>query len=277
MEVYIESVFINNFVIDAILIFLTGKIAKYPIKKIRLIFASVLASSVAIIYPVLPLKTFFLVIFKIFASFFIVFVAFLEKNIKKLLFLQVAFLFLTFMLGGLIMGISIFPTQIQPTNYGIMWNYNIPPALIFLSIFLLVYIGNQLYKKVFKVNKINNFFYKVDLCFQNICYTTMGYLDSANYLMTSNSTPVIIISSNAFDEFIKDNCKEKNTVSKNMGTLQISTLSDNKKHLPYFLLDQLVIYSKEKNYIHKNIAVAISDKLFSKKVNANVILSPYLF
>lgn len=277
MEVYIESVFINNFIIDAILIFLTAKIAKYPIKKINLILSSILASFIGIIYPLLTINGILLLIFKIFSSFFIVFIAFFEKKLKKLLFLQLLFLFLTFLLGGLIIGISNFTTKIQATNYGILWNYDIPPSLIIISIFAFIYFGNQIYKKIFKNNKIDKFFYKVGLYYQNIYYTTMGYLDSANYLLDDNSLPVIIINSIALDDFLKLGSKERLTLFKNIKTIQISTLSDKKKHLPCFLLDRLEIYSKEKKYIHKNVTVAISDNQFNKKINADVILSPYLF
>ena len=126
-------------------------------------------------------------------------------------------------------------------------------------------------------NKIRQFFYNVELCYNATTYSTQGYLDSANYLKDKNNNPVIIINKNTFDNIFKNNLIDKQKIIQNRCNIQISTLSDNKQQIPCFLLDKLVIYSNKNCYIHKNVTVAISSSLFQNQVQAEVLLSPYLF
>jgi len=278
MEVYIEFVLIENFIIDYILLFSTSILTKFKAKKKRLIISSSFASFSAIFITLINVSGMLLLLTKLMISFLIILLCFYPNKLKNLFLSNIVFLFLTFLVGGICIGISLLTTKIDYGTSGIIWNFEIPLSVIILGLFLFVYLGNQILMHINKKNKISSFFYKIELYYNDILYSTQGYLDSANYIIDKkNNSPVILINENTFNTIFKNNDLNKQKIYQNMWSIQISTLSDKKRQIPCFLLDKLVIYSNSNRYIHKNIVVAISPHQFVQEVNAEVILSPYLF
>ena len=97
--IYIDELIVLNFIIDYILIDITGKILKYNTKLSRKIISCIIGQT-SIIYLFFNLGNFFLFIFKIVIGIFMILVAFGYNDIKTTIKNILSFYIISFLLGG---------------------------------------------------------------------------------------------------------------------------------------------------------------------------------
>ena len=166
MILYIDIIFMENIMMNYIIILTTGIICKQDTKQIRILISSALGSLYAIISYLTNLKIYGNQISKILLSICMIYIAFHAKNIKVMLKQLVIFYLTSFCFGGaayyLLYGVN--PNLIKSVNGILIGTYPIKIAIFggILGFFILnisfKIIKNKLTKK--------DIFYEIEIAFQ---------------------------------------------------------------------------------------------------------------
>ena len=132
MTVYLDVVFLENIVINYIIIYATGIISKAKIKQLRIILGSTIGAIYSIIYYIFRLKIYSGVILKIVLSIVIIYVSFKSKNLKELLKQVLLFYLVSFVFGGAAIAIiyMVNSHNITIQNGVLVGNYTLKTVLI---------------------------------------------------------------------------------------------------------------------------------------------------
>ena len=100
MTIYLDVVFIENIIMNYIILYGTAIIAKVIPKHIRLVLASGIGAVYAIVAYMSILKIYSFIILKVILSLVIVYIAFNSQNVKQLLRQLLLFYLTSFVFGG---------------------------------------------------------------------------------------------------------------------------------------------------------------------------------
>ena len=100
MTVYLDVIFLENIVINYIILYVTGIISKSKIIQIKLILGSLIGAIYSIIYYLLNIKIYSNFILKIILSIAIIYVSFKSNNLKELSKKVLLFYLVSFVFGG---------------------------------------------------------------------------------------------------------------------------------------------------------------------------------
>lgn len=194
MTVYLDIIFIENILMNYIIIFASGIVIKSEIKKIRIFSASCIGALYTIIMylNIIPISANF--IMKIILSFVIVYIAFKPKSIMKLLKNVLIFYLVSFVFGGCVFALMYFvqPQLAHMKNGVFVGSYPLKVGIIGGGIaFIIVQIGFRIAKT--KLEK-NNVIYNIEVFINKNSVTIKGLLDTGNLLKDPiTGFPVIII------------------------------------------------------------------------------------
>ncbi|RSK26948.1 sigma-E processing peptidase SpoIIGA [Bacillus sp. HMF5848] len=208
MTIYLDAIWLLNFLFDALILSLTSYILKRKVKKIRLILGSLLGSSI-VIFMLIP-HTSMLVsnpIVKLFFSMLIIFVTFGFGQLRIFIENLLTFYFATFAIGGALVGVHYFlQVQFVTENGVIITNLTglgDPIAWLFVVICfpLLWYftkkrISNVKYQ-TYKHDQLVDVIIEISDISLNVC----GLIDSGNSLHDPISkAPVMIVDATAVSD-----------------------------------------------------------------------------
>lgn len=186
MTVYIEYAFLQNFLLDGVLLWLSYKGTKTPFKWGRYAFATLFGAVFAVVYPLLGLTSVLSFLLKISAGFFLCLLAFGNLRGKKewgrYTLFSAIFFSLSFLFGGALNSI----TQGLSTN--VIRKVVTPLGFLCLSLFC-VYLFRRLYKK----KAILRFIYECTVASNNKSITVLGFFDSGN-AATKKGLPICFVS-----------------------------------------------------------------------------------
>ena len=191
MIVYIDLVFLINFILDLLLL-LTINIALKRYSKIKRLILGALFGSISLLYLFIPLNQVLLFIFKIVMSIIMCIIAFGYKNFKYTIY-NIIYLYMTsIILGGFLYYLKI---EFSYSNKGFVFYYE---GLAINYIFLLIISPLILYvfiKSIRALKEIKNYYYKVKIVFSNNYEITLsGFLDTGNKLIDPvTNKPIILI------------------------------------------------------------------------------------
>ena len=194
MTVFIEYVFIDNFVIDYMLIKATLMLSGITIKKGRLFFCAFLGGIVAVTYPLLNVTGVLLTIIKILFGVLFVFLSAKFSNKKQLYVSTLIFFGLTFALGGAIIGVY----QILNFDY----NSQISIATIILPSYLFLKVIVSLVKFAERKKQIDCLVYDCKIYFEDKQFSARGFYDTGNNLYQGDDT-VIVANKRFFTTLVK--------------------------------------------------------------------------
>ena len=100
MTVYLDVVFLENLVINFLIIYVTGIIAKAKISIFRILLGSAIGAIYSIIYYIIEMRIYSIFFIKIFLSIVIIYISFNPKNFKKILKQIIFFYLVSFVFGG---------------------------------------------------------------------------------------------------------------------------------------------------------------------------------
>lgn len=190
MKVYVDLVFILNFLIDFILLLSVNYILRRNIKWWRLVIGSLLGS-ITLFIMFIRMNNIIFILFKLFTSFFIIIVSFGFKDIKYTFKNVLYFYLVSMLLGG---GIEFLDNQFKYTNYGLVFVDNglsISYGIVF-TIGLFIFFK---YMKCFKELK-NNYsnYFKCKVFFDNEQSIILNaFLDTGNKLKDPYTNKSIIL------------------------------------------------------------------------------------
>ncbi len=113
MTIYLDIVFVENIIMNYIILFATGIICKEKIRQIRIIISSIIGSIYSVAYYITEIKLYATIIAKILLSIIMIYIAFNSKNLKKDFKLLIIFYLTSFAFGGCAFAILYY---IKPQN-----------------------------------------------------------------------------------------------------------------------------------------------------------------
>ena len=284
MVVYAEYVFLENFIMNYIILSLTAKFGKTLTSKLKLILASSIGALYAFVIFFPSLHFMFSIFMKIACSMLIIVLAFTPYRFKEFFKLTGIFYLITLVFGGAGFALFYFTSFNGIVSNGVFYITNISVKIIMLAgglgyiliNFCWSYIQKQLSKdKVYMTLKIEMGGDVVEL---------MGMVDTGNSLTDPITRyPVIIVEYDAILQLFPDNLKEVFRGSKFPNFNEIALVINDTlwmtrlRVIPYEALGtengMLVGFKPDSVYIEKDSEIkSINDTIiaiYSKKLSKN--------
>lgn len=257
MTVYVEYVFIDNFVIDLILFKTAFKITGKSVPRLRLIVCSLFGATFALFYPLITENTVIITAAKILFGLFLTFCAAKFSCLKDYASFTAVFLGLTFFVGGIIIGAF--------SLLGLDYSAEYSVALMILPVWLAVSGVIKLVRYFYRNKDLSGLTTAVKIVCNGKAVNVKGFFDTGNALYDGLS-PVILVSYKAVKSVLGV------STLKNAKYLTIKTAVGEEKKI-CFKPDAVAIYSGEKKHIFYNVRVCVVNTEFS---GYDAILHPAL-
>lgn len=248
MTVYIEYAFLENFLLDGVLLSLALVAAKAPLRWWRLVLSASLGGVFAVVFPLLRLPAFLLTLLKISVGFLLCLLAFgrikTKKDGSRYAFTSLFFFLFTFSFGGAITGVFD----------------RVSPVALLIGFAVLSLISLFLIGKLYAKRALNGFLYDCRILYKQRSVAVSGFLDSGNRAQ-KYGVPVCFVS----PELIYDLFSEE--IFENGGQvcdeLSVSTLNGEKKY-PLYKGD-IEIVTKEGVHKKREVYFAPSANMISRE------------
>ena len=193
MTVYLDIVFLENILMNYIIIFATGVAVKEKLSKVRILISSAIGAIYTIIMylNIIPIYSNF--IMKLVLSIAMVYIAFKPKTFKKLIKNLIIFYLVSFVFGGCVFALMYFiqPQLAQIRNGVFVGAYPLKVALIGgLISFAIIQISFKIVKT--KLSK-KDMIYQIEITINNKSIKTKALLDTGNLLKEPiTGLPVVV-------------------------------------------------------------------------------------
>ena len=194
MTIYIDVVFIENLIMNYIILFATSIIIKIKVKHIRLILASILGAIYSIIAYMSILEMYSSVILKIILSVIIVYIAYNPQNVKNMWKYLVIFYMTSFVFGGASFALIyiVKPQDILMKNGLFLGTYPLKTIILGTIVaFVVIVTSFKLVKS--KISK-KDMFCTIKININKVEIETKAMIDTGNLLKEPiSNTPVIVV------------------------------------------------------------------------------------
>ena len=278
MTFYIDIIFVENIIMNYIILFATGLIIKKDTKHLKLFVSSIIGATYAIMSYISGLEIYTNQITKFLLSIVMIYIAYNPNNIKKMFKDIVIFYLTSFCFGGaayyLLYYIS--PQQIKNIGGTLIGSYPMKIAILggILGFFILNIAFNVIKNKVDKTS----IFYDIEVFYKEKSVKVKMLLDTGNLLVEPiTSFPVIIIEKEKMKEILSQKDLEiigKGLVNNFDGLsedlklrckiIPFSSIGKNNGMIIGMKPDYIKIYEEENIKIIKKVIVGIYDKKLSK-------------
>ena len=290
MTVYVDIVFIENVLINYIILLATSLISKNKIKYVSILLSSIIGGLYAILNYILPMNVLENIFFKIFLSFVMIKIAFIELKLKKLLICLVMFYLTSFTFGGtaFMLLFLISPEKLIYRNGVFTGTYPIKITLIGGIVgFLIIFIVSKIIKNRFNSSDL--------LCELEIFYNGKSkkiktMLDTGNLLKEpiSNQDVIIVEKESLYDIFNNELLENINSITKgkwlndsNIHSYKIkiipfSSLGNDNGLLIGFKPDYIKIYNEEE-IVRDDVIIGVyngkltKNNLYTSLIGLNVL------
>ncbi len=194
MTVYLDIIFLENIVINYILLYVTGVISKSQIIQRRLLLGALFGATYSIIYYLFKLKIYSSFITKIVLSIVIIYVSFNSSNLKDLLKKVLLFYLASFVFGGATIAIiyMVNSQNITILNGVLVGNYTIKTILIgiIIAYFTVIFAFKIIKSKISK----NDLICEILVTLNNKKIKTKALIDTGNLLKEPiTNLPVVVM------------------------------------------------------------------------------------
>lgn len=190
MKIYIDYIFLINFVFDFILLISISYLLKRNVKVLRIIIGSIIGGlSIFILFIRIPSLVFFFL--KILSGILMVIVTFKYKDLKYTLNNFFYLMILSIILGGFLYLINI---EVGYEHVGMIFymngeNLNIFILMLFAILIMIIYV-----KKIKSYQNKINYYHKVIIYTEKSSIFLNGYIDTGNNLIDPYfNKPVLIV------------------------------------------------------------------------------------
>ncbi len=291
MTVYLDIIFVENILMNYIILFATLIILKVKNKgqQIRLLASSVIGSSYAIIVYLNIIPIYSNIITKIILSIVMIYVAFNPQNVKQLLKQLLIFYLTSFVFGGCAFALIYFikPERVKMNNGVFVGTY---PIKVTLIAGIIAFIITQI---AFKINKIRldskNTFINIKIYYEEKILEVKALLDSGNMLKDPISgMPVIIIEKEILHKIIPEEIlnyienivggeeqREKTEVKKYLSKIRMVPFMSIGKENGMLLgirIDKVKIETEEINIEKDNVIAGIYNQKLTKDNKYNALI-----
>lgn len=283
MTVYLDIVFIENVLMNYIILFTCVILLKIQLKKIRIFLASSIGAVYTIIMYLNIISIYSNIVMKIILSIAMVYIAFNPKNIKQILKEMIIFYLISFIFGGCVFALMYFiqPKLVQMKNGTFVGTYPIKVAIIGGTVaFVITQISFKLVKT--KISK-KDVIYRIAISIFERQIEIKALLDTGNLLKEPiTGYPVMIVEKNCLKNFLPDEII--NNLNKIIGgdtneiisNIQLSKYISRFRMIPFssvgkqngLLLgirsDKVIIKTDETNEVVNNVIIGVYEKSFTK-------------
>lgn len=284
MEVYIEYVLIDNFVINYLILLLTKKTMKLRTTFLRMLISSMLGTIVAILLPLFSLPSWAMIFIKIILGLLMVFILSRYYKLKEFLFAFLLFLGYTlFLVGASLATLLAFGTSLDLLAQG-GYDIAVPLGIILLIVAIYVYILVESAKYFTRKKDMQPYIKDVKLFLANKEIDLKGFVDSGNKLYDRKTgLPVVIVSMKSLEKHFSKEVLENLVLEngdlgkfKNVHLISYNTISGEPKKMVVFSADKMVIKSGVNEYITNRFMLGVSYKVFNDAVPYDLLLSSNL-
>ncbi|CDQ40202.1 MULTISPECIES: sigma-E processing peptidase SpoIIGA [Virgibacillus] len=297
MTIYLDAVWALNFLIDLMLIMLTQALARDSTRKRRLISGGFVASLLVPISIYFPDSFLTTVIGKLLFSCLIIYTAFGFKNFYRWSKLVFIFYFVTFAIGGGLIGIHfLFQQPFNIDNNGFLTfhsGFGDPVSWMFVFIgFPIVWLFTKSRMDKHAVEKIRyDQLYPVSIVLNGNSFSTTGYIDSGNQLTDPITKKPVILCDEPFLKqwFSEDEWEQLKKCNESLQIENLPTKWESSIQLvPYqgvqgssmFLLtlrpDKLIVYYGEQRIETSKVLIGIQFAELTKDRSYHCLLHPQI-
>ena len=271
MTIYVDIVLIENIIMNYIILFSVGYIAKIKISHIRIIIASLIGAIYAILAYSQVLQIYGSIILKIILSMSMVFIAYNPKNIIGMFKELILFYLVSFALGGCAFALLyiVKPQEIFMQNGVYIGTYPIKIILLAGILgFTITYLSFKLVKN--KISK-KELIYRIEIEIENKKIQTDVILDTGNMLKDPiNKNPVILIEKEKLYEILPiyilgENEKEYELeYRKRLRIIPFTSVGKQKGMMIGIKADEVKIFTDIDEIINKDAIICPYERKFSK-------------
>ena len=283
MTIYLDVIFLENIVINYIILYVTGLISKSKIKQKKILLGASIGAIYSIIYYLFKLKVYSSSIIKIILSIAIIYVVFNSNNFKDLFKLVLLFYLTSFVFGGAaIATIYMVDSQnITIQNGVLVGSYTIKTILIgiIVAYFTLIFAFKIMKSKLSKKDLIC----EIRVTLNNKIIKTKALIDTGNLLKEPiTNLPVIVMEHTLlFDVIPKDilNNTEKvlggdfskipddikDEYSSKLKVIPFSSLGKQNGMLLGIKGEDLTVYLKDETKKIEKVIIGIYNKSLTKR------------
>ena len=275
MIVYLDVVFIENIIMNYIILLATSIISKQKIKIIEALLSSSIGGLYAVLNYILPMNVLENLLFKIFLSLLMIKIAFYNLKLKKFLICLLMFYLTSLTFGGaaFMLLFLIEPKNIIYNNGILVGTYPIKIALLGGILgFVIIFIVSKILKNRFNSS---NLLCELEIFYEGKSEKLKTLVDTGNLLKEPISKlDVIIVEKSYLKKFIDDNVMRemKNIISgKFLGNVNNDIYKYRFKLIPFaslgnengvligFKPDYIKLYYCEDVVVKKDVFIGIYD------------------
>lgn len=263
MVIYIEYAFVENFLFDICLLYLSIKTARLPVLPFRIGLSASFGAIFAIVFPLLKLPVFLAYVLKFCVGFLLCLMT--QKHIKTKNewgrdALNVVYFFLySFLFGGVLTGL-----------FQQFFDKKVPSVLVMTGFAVLTVFCAIFIKKAYKRRVLHRYIYESRITYQQKSIEIMAFFDSGNFAI-KNGLPVCFLSPNTLYQLIAEEIFKKDT-GQVRDEITITTLGG-EKTLPLFKGETEII--TKDGCIKKEVYFAMSANMLSR--DYEMIFGCYVF
>ena len=283
ITIYIDIIFLENLIMNAIILYATAIILKIKPEMLRIILSSAIGSLYVIIEYVTEITIYTSITSKAILAITMIYVAFNPQNVKKM-WKQVAIFYLTsFVFGGVSLYLIYYinPQEILTKNGMFVGNYVL--KVIMLGA-IVAFITIKISLKIIKTRITSKDMYcKIKFKIGENYIETKAMIDTGNLAKEPiTNIPVVIVEStlleNAIPLDILNNVEkilsgdlsrfseeiQENYISK-FRCIPYSSLGKQNGMLLGIRVDEIEVFTEDENKITKNVIIGIYDKSLTKR------------
>jgi stage II sporulation protein GA (sporulation sigma-E factor processing peptidase) len=257
MVVYVEYVFLDNLIIDALLITLARKVLKLEIKKLYVFLSALFGSVVAVVTPLFKLSLAWSFTLKMPIGLIMVLLSGKFKTVKEFVYCFYTFLFFTFLSGGCLLAVFWgLGLSFDPINY--VHNQEVSFGLSILSIYILYRLVKRVIVKIYKKKEINNFTVKCQIQIDGKQFEFVGFFDSGNSLYyRKGDCPIVLCSKEVYERLKKEGVLERTQED----VISVNTVSG-RCYVPIYKTQKFLIYNGLIPNILYNVMIGVTSGNF---------------
>lgn len=296
LEIYPDIIFILNFFIDFILLFLLKKVNRKASNLKRLLGASALGALFAVLVSIFPRMNIVIrfVIMNVAASVIMLRIAFGKTSRMDLIKQVITLYLITYFTGGLINSIYYYTDSREKLiKLGNIFISNLTWKLVMIVILCLIPATFFILwlQRIYQSERKE--IYEIELFFRNNSIHTIGLMDSGNCLydpifrkpvmVVENSIIKTLLPAKIYNELeITKNYMEGNEIS--LGTINTGSEHVQLRFIPYqsigkskgmmlgLILDKVLIHTGKETICNEKVTAAICDNHLSTKDDYHVLL-----
>lgn len=270
MTIYVDQMFLENFIMNYIILYVTSKFSGKQERWYRLIIGAIIGAMYVIASYIFSFYDRPLIVVKIFLAISMIVTSFKIKNIKEFFKLLIIFVGITFLIGGASFGLAFFANVSMISEGGVLYVEEFPILMITLGCIATFIIGKWLFILLKSKINLTNLLYNVEISFFDRKLYTTAFLDSGHKAReVFTGYPIIIVQRDKLEEIVPKEIFQR--ISKNdfefdekwkrrLRILPISTVNSKSDTLIGFKADNCIIHTESEDKYIKNLIVAVCNR-----------------